>query len=121
MPFLDAMLMKGIPKLVEDDEDPDAWMYGITKEETEEDRPKYTKEQMESLCCILTTERRNDELAEMREFILQDQAYDGSLFFNTAYNYHIIEMKSWYNNLENWSDMFDLLFAYICTFHRYDK
>lgn len=113
--ILYPMPIKGIS--TEDGDD-----YESDEEET--DTANYTTEQMESVRYILITKKRKDKLDKMNEFILQDQAERSIKMFDTAFSYHVrasfTQMKLKRNSMRNWSDKFDLLFAYTETISMYD-
>ena len=114
---LAPMIIKGVSKPREDDEDYDE---DEDEEETEEDKANYTQEQVETMRFILITKKRRDKLNEMNEFVLQDEEV-----FNTAFSYRIRKsfpaMKRMRNKMKNWSDKFDLLFAYTYTVSQYNN
>jgi hypothetical protein len=114
---LAPMMIKGVSKPREDDEDYDE---DEDEEETEEDKANYTQEQVETMRFILITKKRRDKLNEMNEFVLQDEEV-----FNTAFSYRIRKsfpaMKRMRNKMKNWSDKFDLLFAYTYTVSQYNN
>ena len=109
-----GMLIRGIKS---DDDESD-------EESSEPDNSKYTKEEMDSVRFVLITQSRSDNLDQMHDFILGDQANSSMMMFNTSFSYHIrdcfFELKEDLSNMRKWDRKFDKLFAFTFLVNRYD-
>lgn len=124
---LGPMLIRGIPRSGDgsDDDDEDEESGGDEEEGGDKNKDKYTKEQMDSLRYVLVTQRRNDRLDEMREFVLGDQAGHGIMMFGTSFSYDVLDgferfKSSKYAKAKTPAEKFDLLFAYTFNLKEYD-
>ena len=114
-----AMVIKGISSGEDSDSDDE------DDEEKEVDKSKYTAEQMSTLRYVFITQKREDKLNEMKEYVLGDQATHSVMMFNTSFSYDILDgfnhyKSSGWKKLKTPADKFDSLFAYTYMLKNYD-
>ena len=113
MDIVGEVMIKGI----QDDDDSD-------EEEKEVDKSKYTEKQMRSLRCVMTTKSRSDQLDQMHDLILGDQADSSVMCFNTSFSYEVLDsweqLESRFLPRKSISKKFDILFAYTFLLLRFD-
>ena len=117
-----AMVIKGISSGEDSDSDDED---DEDDEEKEVDKSKYTAEQMSTLRYVFITQKREDKLNEMKEYVLGDQANDSVMMFNTSFSYDILDgfnhyKSSGWKKLKTPADKFDSLFAYTYMLKNYD-
>lgn len=112
------LLTKGIAS-DRDEEDEDE------EDEREQDNSKYTAEQMKTLRFVLINDSRADQLDKMRELVLQDQANESFMMFNTSFSWQVSdhafpEFKRMYQKCSSKAKKFDMLFAFTFTLYEFD-
>ena len=118
---LGQLLIKGIPRSSDDSDEEDE-----ESDEEEEDTSKFTAKQMSTLRYVFITQNRSDQLDQMREYILGDQANDTIMMFNTSFSYGIhdgfFQFKSgrYAKKAKTPAAKFDMLFAYTFQLMQYD-
>ncbi|EJK49604.1 hypothetical protein THAOC_31504 [Thalassiosira oceanica] len=121
--ILGPMLIRGIPQH-SNDSDEEAEV-DSDEEENEDSNSKYTAEQMSTLRHVLITQKRNDRLDEMREYVLGEQANESLMMFNTSFSYEVKDgfyhfKTSLWKKAKTPADKFDLLFAYTYNLFSFD-
>eukprot|EP01052_Picozoa_sp_SAG31_P002960 SAG31_NODE_108_length_24741_cov_6.933041_12_plen_241_part_00 len=119
---LGFMLIRGMAHTEEerhedssDEEDDDA-------EEKAQD--EWTDAEMDYMRWVIITQRRADELENMKELVLGEQAGDSLLMFNTSFSYEIMdsfgELASEVKKTKDFGAKLDKLFAYTYTIDQHD-
>ncbi|KAL3934888.1 MAG: hypothetical protein SGBAC_009487 [Bacillariaceae sp.] len=115
--LLGQMLIKGISPAGSESEDEEE------QQQQQQDNSKYTTEQMNTLRCIMITQNRNDQLDQMQELILGDEANQSMMLFGTSFSYDVAD--SWATIKKKLArktpaQKLDMLMAYTYIIKRYD-
>jgi hypothetical protein len=117
---LGSMLIRGMAHTEEEkysDEDEE-------EEEEEKSNDEWTDAELDYMRWVIITQRRADELENMQELVLGEQAGDSMLMFNTSFSYEIMdsfgELASEVKKTKDFGAKLDKLFAYTHAIDSHD-